>query len=62
MVNNNDLKRLGSTPGDVGTNDEAGDLLCLVSGLLVAVPSVVPANATSWPSSFCGVEFLPAMS
>ncbi|KAJ9066406.1 hypothetical protein DSO57_1009653, partial [Entomophthora muscae] len=60
-IDNNDLKRLGSTPSDVGTNSEASDLLCLVLGLLVVVPSVVPANAPSWLSSCCGVEFLPAM-
>ncbi|KAJ9052675.1 hypothetical protein DSO57_1031999 [Entomophthora muscae] len=60
MLDNNNSNCLGSTPGDVGNNGEAGDLLCLVSGPLVAVPSVVLANSTSWPSSFCGVEYLPA--
>ncbi|KAJ9057579.1 hypothetical protein DSO57_1021268, partial [Entomophthora muscae] len=54
-VNNVDSKRLGSTPGDVGNNGEAGDLLCPVWGSLVAVPSVVPAKATSWSPPSVGL-------
>ncbi|KAJ9090439.1 hypothetical protein DSO57_1002745 [Entomophthora muscae] len=42
-----DLKHYEATPGDVGDIGEAGDLLCLVLGSLLAVLSVVPAKATS---------------
>ncbi|KAJ9079950.1 hypothetical protein DSO57_1030230 [Entomophthora muscae] len=61
-INNNDSKRLVTTIGDIGSNNKAGDLLCLVSGLLLAVPSVVPAKISSLLSSCCGDEFLPGLS
>ncbi|KAJ9089577.1 hypothetical protein DSO57_1011416 [Entomophthora muscae] len=48
-INNVGLKRLGSTPGDIGNNGEAGDRLCLVLGPLVAVPSVVLAISPPGP-------------
>ncbi|KAJ9088171.1 hypothetical protein DSO57_1025723 [Entomophthora muscae] len=49
MLDNNNSNHLGFTPSDVGNNGEAGSLLCLVLGPLVAVPSVVRAKSTSWP-------------
>ncbi|KAJ9052565.1 hypothetical protein DSO57_1032899 [Entomophthora muscae] len=55
-INNVDLKRLESTPGDVGNNGEAGDLLCPVLGSLVAIPSVVPAKTTSWSPPSVGLS------
>ncbi|KAJ9061021.1 hypothetical protein DSO57_1024777 [Entomophthora muscae] len=55
-VANVDLKRYEASPGDVGNIGEAGDLLCLVSGSLLAVPAVVPAKATSWSPPSVGIS------
>ncbi|KAJ9087460.1 hypothetical protein DSO57_1033175 [Entomophthora muscae] len=46
---NNNLNCWGSTPSDVGSKNEAGNVLCLVSGPLMASPSVVPGNLPPGP-------------
>ncbi|KAJ9059193.1 hypothetical protein DSO57_1005114 [Entomophthora muscae] len=56
MLDNVNSNCLGFTPGDVGNNGEAGSLLCLVLGPLVAGPSVVRAKATSWPPPSVGLS------
>ncbi|KAJ9088555.1 hypothetical protein DSO57_1021827 [Entomophthora muscae] len=60
MITNNDSNCSGLTPGDVGSNVEAGNILCLVLASLVASPSVVQSIPPPDPPVFCGVDLLTA--
>ncbi|KAJ9081499.1 hypothetical protein DSO57_1014039 [Entomophthora muscae] len=54
QFNNINANHLGVTLNDVGNIGEAGNLLCLILGLLFAVPAGVVAKPTSWPHLMWG--------
>ncbi|KAJ9049175.1 hypothetical protein DSO57_1027447 [Entomophthora muscae] len=56
QFDNVNLNHLGVTLGDVGNIGKAGNLLCLILGLLFAVPDGVVAKPTSWSPPSVGLS------
>ncbi|KAJ9080338.1 hypothetical protein DSO57_1026131 [Entomophthora muscae] len=56
QFDNINSNHLGVTLGDVGNIEEAGDILCLISGPLFAVPAGVEAKPTSWSPPYVGLS------